>query len=399
MGTGESCQSPRLLPFGMPQQGTTTGRLNNFRLSAGMGCLATQTSGDIVYRVDVPAGGVVVVSTVATWDVVLNVVQAPASNCGSLVGGTTQNITCVASADTNGNETVQFSNTTNAPATYFVLIDGYSTTSSGSFTVTADLFQRPVGPNEIEPNDTRVLADATGQLLTPGTSINGDLGASEADLFRLNVSAAGVLRLTVDGFGCQAFSSTRLQLLDAAANVLSSEILSTASACRLFVGQVQPGTYYVSFARTASGAQSLPYWLTATLVTGRTSEVEPNDTTNQATLFTGQDTIVCGALGMTTDFTDVFLFTLAQPARVHAEVIESMAGVMPSCESGSLSSQLELLSGAGLMLQSNTTSGRGLCSRVDDGTQLSAGTYFLRVTEVVSGVRRGFPYCVAVRLR
>lgn len=399
MGTGESCQSPRLLPFGMPQQGTTTGRPNNFRLSTGMGCLATQTTGDIVYRVDVPAGGVVVVSTAATWDVVLNVVQAPASNCGSLVSGTTPNITCVASADTTGNETVQFSNTTSAPATYFVLIDGYSTTSSGMFTVTAELLQRPAGPAEIEPNDTRVLADATGQLLTPGTPINGDLGLSEADLFRINVPSTGVLRLTVEGFGCQAFSSTRLQFLDAAANVLSSETLSTASACRLFVGQVQPGTYYVSFARTASGAQSLPYWLTATLVTGRTSEVEPNDTTNQATLFAGQDTIVCGALGMTTDFTDVFLFTLAQPARLHAEVIESMAGVMPSCESNSLTSQLELLSGAGLMLQTNTSGGRGLCSRVDDGTLLSSGTYFLRITEVVSGVRRGFPYCIAVRLR
>jgi hypothetical protein len=83
---------------------------------------------------------------------------------------------------------------------------------------------------------------------------------------------------------------------------------------------------------------------------------------------------------------------------MQAEVIESMAGTMPTCESGFLVSRLELLSGAGLVLSTDTTAGRSSCSRLDTGTLLSAGTYFLRVTEA-STIRRGFPYCVTVRLR
>jgi hypothetical protein len=305
----------------------------------------------------------------------------------------------VGSADATGSgtESVVLSNPTASPVTYFVIIDGYSTNSSGSFS--AEVINRPAGPTEIEPNDTKGLADATGQVLAPGASIIADLSVSEADLFRLNVPAAGALRLTVDGFTCQGFSSVRLALLDAAASVISTEDSSTPSACRLMVAQVQSGTYYVSIARTATGVAVLPYWLTATLVTGRTTEVEPNDTINQAMLLTGQDTVICGAVGTVTDFTDMFFFTLAQPARMQAELIESMAGSMPTCESNLISSQLELLSGAGLVLQSNTSGGRGLCSRLDEAMPLTAGTYFPRITESFTTPRRGFPYCVAVRFR
>ncbi len=366
-----------------------------------MGCRLSDTAGDVVYRLDIPAGGAAQVTANATWDVVMNVVQAPEANCGSLVGGMSQGATCVASFDigTSGNESGLITNSTGATVTYFIIIDGYTSSMSGSFTLSAELFLRPAGPTEVEPNDTRVLADATGQVLAPGASINATLATGEADLYRINVATPGALRLTADGFGCQGFGSIRMSLLDSTATVLSSVDYSTPSACRLLVAQVQQGTYYVSVARTATGTQPLPYWVTATLLTARTSEVEPNDTTNQATLFTGTDTVVCGALGMTTDFTDVFIFTLAQPARVQAEVIESMAGVMPSCESSSLSSRLELLSGAGLSIASDTNGGRGACSRIDEAVSLMPGTYFLRMTEVFSTTRRGFPYCVAVRLR
>ncbi len=401
MGTGDSCQSPRLLTFGSPVQSTTTAWPNNFRFQTSMGCRLTDTTGDAVYRLDIPAGGVAQVTTTATWDVVVNVVQAPESNCGALVSGMSQGASCVASFDGNstGSETGLITNSSGATATYFIIVDGYSPSMSGAFTLSAELFLRPAGPTEVEPNDTRVLADATAQVLPPGTAINATLATGEADLFRINVATPGALRLTAEGFGCQAFTSIRMSLLDSTATVLSSVDYSTPSACRLLVAQVQQGTYYVSVARTATGTQPLPYWVTATLLTGRTSEVEPNDTTNQATLFTGPDTVVCGALGMTTDFTDVFIFTLSQPARVQAEVIESMAGVMPSCESTNLSSRLELLSGAGLSIASDTNGGRGACSRLDESVPLMPGTYFLRMTEVFSTTRRGFPYCVAVRLR
>lgn len=401
MGTGDSCQSPRLLPFGSPVQSTTSSRPNSFRFQTSMGCRVTDIAGDVVYRLDVPAGGAVQLTANAAWDVVMNVVQAPETNCGSLVGGMTQGATCVASFDvgTSGNESGLITNSTGATVTYFVIIDGYTSSMSGSFTLSAELFLRPAGPTEVEPNDTRVLADATGQVLPPGTAINATLALGEADLYRINVATPGVLRLTAEGFGCLSFTSIRMSLLDSTAAVVSSVDYSTPSACRLLVAQVQQGTYYVSVARTATGSQPLPYWVTATLLTGRTPEVEPNDTTNQASLFTGPDTVVCGALGTTTDFTDVFIFTLAQPARLQAEVIESMAGAMPSCESDTLSSRLELLSGAGLAISSDTIGGRGSCSRLDEAVPLMPGTYFLRISEVFSTTRRGFPYCVAVRLR
>lgn len=401
MGTGDSCQSPRLLTFGVPVQSTTTGRPNGFGIAQANGCRATQASGDVVYRVDVPAGAAAVVTATGTWDIVMNVVQSPATNCGTQLGGQTQNITCVAAADAlaSGNETVTLTNATSNPVTYFVILDGYQTNQAGTFTLSAELYVRPAGPTEIEPNDTRVLADATAQVLVPGASLNAELGLSEADLFRINVTTAGALRLAVDGFGCLGFSSVRLSLLDASAAVVSLEESSTVSACRLMVAQVQPGTYYVSVSRTATGTATLPYWVTPTLLTTRTSEVEPNDTTNQATLFTGPDVVICGALGTVTDFTDIFIFTISQPARIQAELIESMGGSMPTCESNLISSRLELLSGAGLGIASNTTGGRGLCSRIDESAPQPAGTYFLRITESFTTTRRGFPYCVAVRLR
>ncbi len=211
------------------------------------------------------------------------------------------------------------------------------------------------------------------------------------------MASAGALRLELNSFACQAFTGVRLALLDSAATQLSIEDLSSLTACRLMVAQVQPGTYYVAVSRTQTGSQPLPYWITPTLNTARTTEVEPNDTTNQANLVTGADVVMCGALGTTTDFTDDFIFTLSQPAVMHAEVLESST-MSTTCESNLLDSRLELLSGAGLQLLTNADTGRGLCSRVESVGTLTAGTYFLRVTETASP-KRGFPYCVSLRLR
>ncbi|MEW5737950.1 MAG: hypothetical protein AB1938_03435 [Myxococcota bacterium] len=246
-------------------------------------------------------------------------------------------------------------------------------------------------------NDTRVLADATGQVLTSGTAVNADMGLSEADLFRINVATAGVLRVEVGSFGCSNFSDVRLALLDSSASQLSSEQNTSAFACRLLVAQVQPGTYYLSLARTATGNQPLPYWLTPTLITQRSTETEVNDTTAQANLMTGPDIVMCGGLASTGDLSDTFLFTLSSQAALHAEVIESST-VSTTCESLNLDSRLDLLSGAGLPLQANTTGGRGNCSRIDSAAVLTPGTYFLQVSEA-STTKSGFPYCLVVRLR
>lgn len=379
---------------------TTSAGTNNFDISATTtnNCLVTAATRDLVYALVVPANSTVVVTASATWDMVLNAVAAPASNCGVFVGGATQGITCASGSDgTSGTETLVLTNTATTETTYFLIVDGYSSPDEGSFQIKADLVVRPSGPTEIEPNDTRVLADATGQTLTSGTAMNAELAVSEADLFRINIATAGVLRVEVNSYGCQDFGTIRFGLLDSTATQLSADDTTTSFACRVMVAQVQPGTYYLSMTRTATGSQPLPYWLTPTLITARGVESEVNDTTNQANLVTGTDFVMCGALNSTTDLTDTFIFTLASPATLRAEVIEtSTTGT--TCESLGLDSRLELLSGAGITLRSDNTSGRGLCSRLDTPTALQPGTYFLRVTEA-STTKSGFAYCLNARLR
>jgi hypothetical protein len=398
-GTGLSCSSPLDLPIGPTLTGSTAMGASNFNLTmTAAGCMSTSVAPDLVYQVVVPPNTqVVVTATATTWDMSLNAVKAPTTNCGSLVGSSTQGMVCGDSSDgTSGVERVQLLNSTASPATWFIIVDGYAagTVQKGPFEIYATVFSRPTGPSEIEPNDTRVLADATGQLLSSGAAINAELAVSEADLFRIDVANAGVLRLEVNSFDCTGFDSVQLALLDSNAAVLSTESFGSQVACRVMVAQVQPGTYYVSLARTATGAQPLGYWLTPTLLTNRSTESEPNDTTNQANLISGNDPIICGAIAATGDLTDTYIFTLSQPTSVHAEVLESST-TSTTCESGALDSRLELLSGAGLVLRTDTISGRGNCSRVESSTQLAAGTYFLRVTEQ-STTRQGFPYCLSL---
>jgi hypothetical protein len=398
-GTGLSCSSPLDLPIGPTLTGSTAMGASNFNLTmTAAGCMSTSVAPDLVYQVVVPPNTqVVVTATATTWDMSLNAVKAPTTNCGSLVGSSTQGMVCGDSSDgTSGVERVQLLNSTASPATWFIIVDGYAagTVQKGPFEIYATVFSRPTGPSEIEPNDTRVLADATGQLLSSGAAINAELAVSEADLFRIDVANAGVLRLEVNSFDCTGFDSVQLALLDSNAAVLSTESFGSQVACRVMVAQVQPGTYYVSLARTATGAQPLGYWLTPTLLTNRSTETEPNDTTNQANLISGNDPIICGAIAATGDLTDTYIFTLSQPTSVHAEVLESST-TSTTCESGALDSRLELLSGAGLVLRTDTISGRGNCSRVESSTQLAAGTYFLRVTEQ-SGTKQGFPYCLSL---
>ncbi|HEY1086283.1 MAG TPA: PPC domain-containing protein, partial [Archangium sp.] len=242
---------------------------------------------------------------------------------------------------------------------------------------------------------TRVLADATNQRLTTSGGMIGELTVSEADLFRIDVPAAGVLRLDANAAFCNGFDSVQLALLDSSAAVLSTELNGAESACRVMVAQVQAGTYYVSLGRTATAMQPLSYWLTASLITTQGTEMEPNDTTNQANLLSGTDAVACGTLSPSVDLTDTYLFTLSQPANVHVEIIEG-ASRNPTCESGTLDSRVDLLSGAGLSLETDQGSGRNLCSRLETATPLGAGTYFLRVTET-STSRTGWPYCIVLR--
>jgi hypothetical protein len=397
-GTGESCSSPRLLIPGTPVSASTQGLRNTFNFVEMGGCLPSSSAPDVVYQLEIPPrSGAIVVAT-SSWDMVLTAVKAPLTNCGVLTAGQTTGATCAQTSDqTSGTERLSLINDSPTVATWFIVIDGYESFQFGSFTLNAAVTTRPVGPSEVEPNDNKALADATNQTLTPGTPLNGVLDLNEADTFRINVPTAGVLRLDVGGLDCDTLGATRLSLLDAMANQLSVETSQSATGCRVMVAQVNQATYYVTLARSLPGTEPAGYWITPTLLTTRIDETEPNDTINQANLITGADVVVCGVLGTTTDFVDSFLFTLSQPAVLHAEIIESSTSTV-RCESNQLDSRLQLLSGAGIGLTTNSDSGRGACSRIDSNVPLQPGVYSLQLLEA-SSLKSGFPYCLVVRLR
>lgn len=91
------------------------------------------------------------------------------------------------------------------------------------------------------------------------------------------------------------------------------------------------------------------------------------------------------------DATDTFVMSLAQPTNLQIELFEPNT-TATTCEALSLSTRVELLSGAGLVLTTGLGNGRGLCSRIERPT-LAAGTYGIRVSGGTYG------YCLAVRAR
>lgn len=139
--------------------------------SADMGCQNVSTGSmapDVVYAVPVAAGEAISASVTTTWDAVINLVVAPASNCGdALDGGSAGAVTCVAGADdaTAGTDTAQWRNQTGGPVTVFVVVDGYDDGEEGDFSLNISVGPPPAGD---------VCADATALTATNGAiSVTG----------------------------------------------------------------------------------------------------------------------------------------------------------------------------------------------------------------------------------
>lgn len=131
---------------------TTTGLGSDYAYrTADMGCenVSTGTSApDVVYAVPVAAGDSISASVTTTWDAVINLVVAPADNCGDAVdGGAAGSVTCVAGADvaTAGTDTAQWRNETGGPVTVFVVIDGYDDGEEGDFSLDVRVGPPPAG--------------------------------------------------------------------------------------------------------------------------------------------------------------------------------------------------------------------------------------------------------------
>lgn len=147
---------------------TTTGLGNDYLFESGdMGCAISSSTGtapDVVYAVPVPAGEIITASVTTTWDATINLIVAPAANCGDdLDGGTGMGMkTCVAGSDvaTAGTDTASWTNTTGAAVTVYVVIDGYSA-GEGAFALDV----RVAAPG---PGDTCATASSL-QIADAGT--------------------------------------------------------------------------------------------------------------------------------------------------------------------------------------------------------------------------------------
>lgn len=254
---------------------------------------------------------------------------------------------------------------------------------------------------EIEPNETKNQADANGLVLEPGSLVSGTLGASEADVYKLQLSVGSVNAVVRAELkspnGCNAIDGVSFALL------LSTGVEHVKAVnedgCLTIVKELAHGTYYVAIARLATGTP-VPYTLRISISPSAGGEVEPNDSTFSASLLGTTDGFKIGNIASGADH-DYYELTVSQPSSVDAEIIEVTTA--NACEALSLDSTLRLETGAGLLLVEDYDEGRGYCSHIDpnwDGNakNLAPGTYFLHVRHHNTSSLTGFAYRLVVRI-
>ncbi|MDP3501252.1 MAG: hypothetical protein Q8S33_12985 [Myxococcales bacterium] len=179
---GMSCSAPTILQPNGIVLSDTTGVMGGFAFSSTGLCRGQSSmtnAPDGVFEVTIPANSVTTITTRAAWDMVLNVVDSPASNCGTGLG---MGIVCAApGSDTFGDEVVSVSNNTAAPRTVFVILDGWNNTAFGPVeiqTATVGISTATYTPSSI----TASCDDMTGaiELLSSTTSpaIGDDVSSS-----------------------------------------------------------------------------------------------------------------------------------------------------------------------------------------------------------------------------
>ncbi len=166
---GDTCATAATLMPGT-LNASTAGAMNDLYFSSDLaGCEAQSISGpgapDLVFAVTVPASSRLAVTANASWDLVLHLVQGPATNCGSFSGGMTTGIACVDSADSTSstNESVAYVNMTSAAQTIFVIVDGFGNSDEGAFTLTTTITALPAG--DACSNAVSVTGNLTAQTL------------------------------------------------------------------------------------------------------------------------------------------------------------------------------------------------------------------------------------------
>jgi cysteine-rich repeat protein len=240
---------------------------------------------------------------------------------------------------------------------------------------------------EVEPNDTTAQADASAAQLTGSATVTGAIGAvGDKDLYRLTLAAPSVVRLeTLDPSGVDCTLATTLRLFDSGGTQLYSDDNSGMSTCSALVLNLAAGTYYVGVEQQGNTATLAAYELQVRVEASAGGEVEPNDTSAQATVVSGADVFVLGGHQVNAD-TDFFAITVPPGKSVRAEVIEGSA--TETCELLDVDSYLTLYDAGGVALETDDDGGRGFCSRIDGtgdqaanpgASKLPGGTYYLAV--------------------
>ncbi|HEY3357595.1 MAG TPA: hypothetical protein VGQ83_30365 [Polyangia bacterium] len=132
--TGETCTNAEVIAAAGTLTGQTTVGFTNDYDPSSTACAPYGAAGlDHVYSFSVPANQKLTVTLQPdAFDAVLYLIQGPAGSC-------TNAATCLAGADdgmSGGQEQVTWTNATAAAVTVFIVVDGYSSGSSGGYTLT-----------------------------------------------------------------------------------------------------------------------------------------------------------------------------------------------------------------------------------------------------------------------
>lgn len=173
MLAGDVCSTAEAAMSGMTVMGTTVGYAND--LQPATSCTGFSTVGvDRVYSITIPAGQrlTAVVTPQTGYDSSIYFVQGPSAQC-------TMTPTCLDGDDSGGSgsaDTATYDNTGTTPLDVFIVIDSYTTGSSGegTFSLTATLANippPPVGSDTCNPaNPITANLMLTGETLVGATA-------------------------------------------------------------------------------------------------------------------------------------------------------------------------------------------------------------------------------------
>lgn len=209
LSPGETCNNAEVLvPNGTPVNGTTVGYSSQYNGGATpCGAVSSGGSGpDRVYSIAIPAGQRLTATVAPSgWDASLSLVTSAACAATPLV--------CLAGADagsSGGTESVTYTNTGAAEQTVLLIVDGFASTASGTFTVTATVTppatmlnpgETCAAPVELTTFPVNIEASTTGfanDFTSTGSSGCASLSGPEG-VYKISLAAGKRLTVSVNG--------------------------------------------------------------------------------------------------------------------------------------------------------------------------------------------------------